>query len=263
MVIGSPRHAMRRRLTEHPSLYLPLANWKRPGRALDQHTQFVLDGFTRSAATFAVIAFQLAQNDHVRVAHHLHAPGHITAAAARHVPTLVTLREPEPAVLSASTREPRVTLRQWLKTYAAFHERILPSRARFVVATFEEVTTDFGAVTRTVNERFGTDFREFHHTEQNVQIVFQLIDERAQSLPWSDALHQFISGIVSADEFWESSGHHRESAALTRPTVPELRVQRPSREREARKAALRARYLDASLSRLRGRAERAYRELLD
>ena len=45
---------------------LPLANWKRRGRALDQHTQLVLDGFTRSASTFAVIAFQLAQNDHVQ-----------------------------------------------------------------------------------------------------------------------------------------------------------------------------------------------------
>jgi hypothetical protein len=262
-VIGSPRHAVRRRLTEHPSLYLPLANWKRPGRALDQHTQLVLDGFTRSASTFAVIAFQLAQNDHVRVAHHLHAPGHITAAALRHIPTLVTLREPEPAVLSASIREPRVKLRQWLKTYIAFCEHILPFRSDFVVATFEEVTTDFGAVTRRVNKRFGTDFREFDHTEQNVRLVFQLIDERAQSLPWSEALHQFISGIVSADEFWESSKPQRETTGQAVPAVPELRVQRPSHQREAKKSALRARYHEASLSRLRARAERAYRELLD
>jgi hypothetical protein len=263
MVIGSPRHAVRRRLTVYPSLYLPLANWRKPGSVLGEDTELVLDGFTRSASTFAVVAFQLAQNDHVRVGHHLHAASHITAAAARHVPTLVTVREPEPTILSASIREPRVTPRQWLKTYAAFYERIVPFRTAFVIATFDQVTSDFGAVTRSVNERFGTGFREFEHTEQNVQLVFQLIDERVQPLPWSDVLRQFISGFVSADEFWEATRPQRTETARSREAVPELRVQRPTPEREAKKEGVRARYRDPALARLRARAEHSYQALLD
>jgi hypothetical protein len=263
MMIGSPRHAVRRRLTEHPSLYLPLANWKRSGRALDHDTDLVLDGVTRTATTFAVIAFQLAQNDHVRVGHHLHAAAHITAAVERHVPTLVTVREPEAMVLSSLVREPRVTPRQWLKTYAAFYERILPFRDGFVVATFDQVTSDFGAVTRCVNERFGTRFREFEHTEPNVRLVFQLIDERVQPLPWSEALRQFISGYVSADEFWAASRPLRTNPETARPVVPKLRVQRPTDEREARKAELRARYRHPDLAGLRARAESAYRAVVE
>src|SRR5207249_10371968 len=98
VAMGSPRHALRRRITMYPSVYLPLANWKKPGSVLGTDTQLVLDGFTRSASTFAVVAFQLAQNDHVRVAHHLHAAAHLTAATALHVPALVTVREPQPTI---------------------------------------------------------------------------------------------------------------------------------------------------------------------
>ena len=85
----------------------------------------------------------------------MHAAASLVAAARRGVPTLITAREPEPTILSSLMREPEVTARQWLKTYVAFYERILPFRSAFVIATFTEVTSDFGAVTRRVNERFG------------------------------------------------------------------------------------------------------------
>ena len=81
---------------------------------LDEHTRLVIDGFTRSAVTFATVAFQMAQRSPVRVAHTLHGPGHLIAAARRRVPTLVTIREPEETVLSAIIREPYVTLGQAL-----------------------------------------------------------------------------------------------------------------------------------------------------
>ena len=69
----------------------------------------MIDGFTRSGVTFAVIAFQAGQREPVRVAHTLHAPAHVAAAVRRHIPTLVTIRDPEAAVLSAIIREPYVT----------------------------------------------------------------------------------------------------------------------------------------------------------
>ncbi|TMK30813.1 MAG: hypothetical protein E6G61_05265 [Actinobacteria bacterium] len=113
------------------------------------------------------------------------------AAARRGVPTLITVREPEPTILSALMREPRVAPKQWLKTYAAFYERILPVRFDVVVAKFEEVTSDFGAVTRRLNERFATRFREFDHTTQNVEAVFALIEERAEGPPWQPLFNQW------------------------------------------------------------------------
>jgi len=69
--------------------------------AVADDTEAVIDGFTRSACVFAAVAFQQAQPRPVRLAHLLHAPSHLIAAVERDLPCLVTVREPEAAVVSA------------------------------------------------------------------------------------------------------------------------------------------------------------------
>jgi hypothetical protein len=260
-LVGSPRHALRRSVMMHPSLYLPLARWKRAesGRVLDARTELVLDGLERSANTFAAIAFQVAQNDHVRVAHHMHAVAPLIEAAARGVPTLITARAPRATIASAMIRQPRVTAGQWLKTYAAFYERLMDSRDGFVIATFEEVTSDFGAVIRRVNQRFSTDFREFDHTEANVKTVFTLADERAEGPPWQPLLNRFLSGFMSVDEYLSATRAYRESPTKGTRASVEDHVGRPSAAREAAKPVILQRYHASSLGGPRTRAERAYR----
>jgi hypothetical protein len=190
----------------------------------------------------------------------MHAVAPLLAAARRHVPALLSVREPEATVLSASVREPNVSMRQWLKTYVDFYARVERIRDALIVGTFDDVTSDFGAVIRRVNERFGTHFREFEHTGARVEDVFALIDERAEGPPWQPFLNRFVSGVISVDEYRAATEHHRERGA--RPSVPELRVQRPTAGRTAAKAEARARYLDPSLSALRAAAERAYRAVV-
>lgn len=257
-VIGSPRHALRRSVMMHPSLYLPLARLKRAESVLDPRTELVLDGLERSANTFAAVAFQLAQNDHVRVAHHMHAVAPLIEAAAHGVPAMITVRAPQATIVSSMIRQPRVTARQWLKTYAAFYERLMGSRNHFVIATFDDVTTDFAGVIRRVNERFSTDFREFDHTASNVEMVFALIDERAGGPPWQPSFNRFLSGFTSLDEYLASTRVHRESAPQATGTGVEHRVGRPSAAREAAKPVMLQRYQAPSLAALRERAERAY-----
>ena len=58
------RHRVRTRVSEYPGLYLPFARHKYPGpspEVISSVTEFVIDGYTRSASTFAVYALQLAQ----------------------------------------------------------------------------------------------------------------------------------------------------------------------------------------------------------
>jgi hypothetical protein len=257
-LLGSLRHTARRAIMVRPSLYLPLARWKRGDSMVGPSTQLVLDGFERSANTFAVIAFQLAQNDHVRVAHHMHAAAPLIVVAQRGLPTLVAVREPEPTVVSAAIRDPRATLRQWLKTYVSFYEAIAPVRSGFVVGRFEDVTSDLGRVIYDVNERFGTNFIAFRHTEANVRTVYELIDERAEGPPWQPTLNRFVSGFVSADEYWAATRSEREARAAQPRAVREHRVSRPSETRREARTALRERYRDPTLRRLRAMAERAY-----
>jgi hypothetical protein len=218
---------------------------------ISRDTEFVIDGYTRSASTFAVYALQLSQPRPVRLAHHLHAPAQLIQAARNGVPALAVIREPQGAILSQLVREPGVALRDALVAYARFYERLLPYRDKFVVADFEQVAKDFGVVIRDVNARFGTGFAEFAPTEPNVRLCFELIRRRDSLNPM---LLGFESGVVTWDEL------RREFPALAHragPAGPAGWI--PSAERERAKAALRGQWLRPDLERLRARAERAYR----
>jgi hypothetical protein len=246
------RHRLRTRVSEYPGLYLPFARHKYPGpspEVISSATEFVIDGYTRSASTFAVYALQLAQPVPVRLAHHLHAPAQLVAAARAGVPALAVIREPQGAILSQLIREPDVALTDALVAYARFYERLFGCRESFVVADFEQITKDFGAVTRRVNERFGTAFAEFEPSEQNVRRCFELIKLRGTLSP---VLLGFESGTVTAEELLP------EVVALTRRMGPAGEEWIPSAERDRSKAALREQWAQPGLARLRERAQVVY-----
>jgi hypothetical protein len=236
----------------HPWLYLPFARHKYPGpspEVISPVTEFVIDGYTRSASTFAVYALQLAQPVPIRLAHHLHAPAQLVAAARAGVPALAVIREPQGAILSQLIREPGVAMRDALAGYARFYERLFRWRDCFVVADFDEITKDFGAVTRRVNERFGTTFAEFEPTEQNVRRCFELIKLRGTLSP---VLLGFESGTVTAGELLP------EVAALSRRAGPAGEEWIPSAGRDQAKAALREQWAQPALTPLRERARWVY-----
>ncbi len=241
---------MRSRLAEHPG-YLRIARRRHGQAVVSDATELVIDGFTRSASTFAVVAFQLAQPRPVRVGHHLHAPSQIIHAVRLGVPTLLTVRPPEDTVLSLVIREPYVTIPQGLTAYARFHARLLDQRAGMVVADFDEVTGHLDRTIERVNDRFGTGFAPFVHTDEHVRQCFDLIEMRARRPPWKQTIQDFLSGLVPLAELERAAASHRGEL----PAVPENRAQRPSAYKEARKSDLRTAYHSAANARLRRRAE--------
>ncbi len=140
-------------------------------------TDIVIEGYPRSANTFAFAAFLLAQERQVRIAHHVHGPAQVIWAARHSLPVLLLIRDPVDAVLSLVMRQPAVSLRQALKDYIRFHQMVYRYHASYVVADFDKVTSDYGRVIRKVNSRFGTSFEEFEHTPENVQRCYELIEE--------------------------------------------------------------------------------------
>jgi hypothetical protein len=249
------RHRVRMHASEHPRLYLPFARYKYPGpspEVISDETELVIEGYTRSAMTFAVYALQLAQDEPIRLAHHLHAPAQLIEAVRRHVPALVLIREPKGAVLSQLVREPDVALPDALLAYSRFYARIYPYRAGFVVADFDEVTQDFGSVVRRLNTRFGTSYREFVNAEENVRECLALIKHRGTL---SKTLLGFESGVVGRREL------QRELERLESEPGPTSTKEAwvPSADREQAKAELQERWLAPSIVPLRERAQRAYR----
>jgi hypothetical protein len=173
-------------LENFPRLYLEVLRIKRRGHwsqkwVVSRDTEIVIEGFPRSANSFARAAFHSCQPN-VRYATHVHSSAQVVQACRWKIPTLVLLRDPQGAVCGdvafgceLSGRDPNTVLaseiNDSLRRYIAFYRRVEPFHERFMVGHFPEVTKDFGAVMREFNEYFGTEFVVFEHTEEAVQKV--------------------------------------------------------------------------------------------
>lgn len=217
-------------VAQHAALAMPLARLRGHGVPFGPGTEIVIEGFPRSANSFAVAAFARAQGRKPQIAHHVHAPAQVMAAVRAGVPAIVLIRNPEDAVLEYVIKKPAITIGQALRGYARFYEPLLRYRSRFVVGLFDDVTKDFGGVIRRVNERFGTAFREFEHTEENAQATLEEIDG-------------YWRGILGPGDRLE------------------IIVGRPSPARDQLKERLRAGYWDDRLARARARAEAIHRRI--
>ena len=249
------RHRLRTLASEHPQPYLTFARRKYPGpspRVIGPDTEVVIDGYTRSASTFAVYAFQASQPRPVRLAHHLHAPAQLIEAARRGLPTLMVIREPRGALLSQLVREPDVDLLEALYSYRRFHTSLMAHRNAFVVGDFFDVTHDFGAVIRRMNEKFGTSFGVFRGTPSEVARCTRLIERRPTLSPY---LLGFESGEFTLTE--------AEAQLATLPGAsPGDEVWVPSTSRDQAKAALERLWWSPRLAEARIRAEDCYREFV-
>jgi hypothetical protein len=250
------RHRARTVVFAYPVVYLPFARRKYRGPSpavIGPETDLVIDGYFRSANTFAVYAFQLSQERPVRLAHHLHAPAQLIMAARSGIPALLLLRQPRDAILSELLYD-NVALPDALVAYSRFYTSLLRYLDSFVVGEFTQVTSDFGAVIRRLNARFGTSFGEFRHCEATARQCLALVGQRGSM---SDVLFGFESGVITREHL------RRELPALERkPQPPELRnAWIPSQERSRAKAALLEQWLSPGLARLRDKAQFVYEQV--
>jgi hypothetical protein len=143
-------------------------------------TEIVIEGYPRSGNTFAVVAFRMAQDREIEIAHHLHAAAQIKRAARLDVPAIVLIREPSEAVLSLVVRDPHASMRWALRSYIRFYSTVVPYLEKTVVAPFATVTSDLASIIRMVNTRYGTAFKEFVSTEDALNSVRQTVEWMAQ-----------------------------------------------------------------------------------
>lgn len=180
------RHRLKRWAGTRPRLYFPLMRlWGRSAHLLvTPASDICIEGCPRSANSFAVSAFLTAQPKEMSVAHHTHVAANIMRACALEVPSVLLIRAPRPSVISrrALTREIHrrngrapmsapVLLVEHLRDWLAFYRAMRPYVDRCVIAPFPQVTEDFGALLRAVNQRFGQSFGVFEHTDANVQRI--------------------------------------------------------------------------------------------
>jgi hypothetical protein len=222
------RHHARRPLARVPGLWdaaMLLRSAKRQTLA-DQHTAIVIDGFLRSGNTYSVAAFQVANGTELHIGRHLHGGAHIRRAVRLGLPTVVLIRRPADAVSSYLVRRPTLTPDDALLEYLDFYRTAWPARDGFVVAPFDLVVSDFGAVIDRVNERFGTSFARFERDPASERAAVELVEEM--------------------------------NRLECRGEVVETHVGRPSAEREQHKEAVRRRMEHPRTRALLDRADRVF-----
>lgn len=131
----------------------------------------VIDGFPRSSNTFATHAFFLTQGDDIKLGNHVHSAGQFVLAQRYGIPAMLVLRDPVQATLSLSVFDRRYTPPVAYYWYNLFHRKMLELED-FIVAPFQEVTSDFGITIQRLNDRFGTSFAPFHASEEASEAVF-------------------------------------------------------------------------------------------
>ncbi len=212
-----------------PGIFMPMARLvltlqnqrsKIPYLLISDDTELVIEGYPRSANSFAVVAFEMAQSRRVKTTHHLHLPINVALAAKRNTPCLVLIREPDQAVLSLAVSFLKYDIGQALKEYVRFYRAVKPFIEHCVVASFRDVTQDFGSVIRRVNRKFGTDYQEFQHTPENVKRCFDRID--LESL-WEERVSN-VNEIIAARPSQERKKHKLElHSYLNGPALQDIR----------------------------------------
>jgi hypothetical protein len=209
--------------------YLKLIEWKhraRPDRYIRPDTELVIEGFGRSASSYAVAAFEVAQDRPVRSAHHTHASAQVVKAARLRLPTIVIVKNPDEVALSHMVRHPRVGPRTILRAWIRFHGTVAGVADDVLVITLDELDADYGSVIRRLNERFGTQYVPPPGTEE--------FDRRVHEEMWQRHLDQ---------------------------GRPDLHFGRPTPERQRAKEAVRERLEAPGIADLRRSANRLYDKL--
>jgi hypothetical protein len=179
------RYRAKQFIGRHPWLYRAMFQ-NRSGYEdllVNDDTDICIEGFPRSANSFAVAAFRHAQDEPVGIAHHNHVPAPVLTAVKNDLPTLVLIRDPVEAVISnrglqlqigAVEDKPmpmHVTFEMHLQGWLSFYRTVERVKDRVVIAPFEDVIDDFGLIIDRVNTRFGTNFDHFEHTTANVEAI--------------------------------------------------------------------------------------------
>lgn len=188
------------RLLQGSPLFYPFhrASMVRDFRFLEvaPDSDLVVEGAQRSATSFTFRAFEAANEaagrPALRIARHLHAAAQYRRAARWGVPALLLLREPADCARSTVLFHRRLTPRQVLRTWIAFHRAAWRWRGHLLVVPFAEATRSPGRVIEAARRRFGRDFAPWPASPLARAQVIRRLEEANQWRDGGDALTAYI-----------------------------------------------------------------------
>lgn len=209
------RNVVRPILERHPPSYLTLLKVKRWRHwssewVVTKLHDAVIEGFPRSANSFAHSAFREANNLELRIGTHTHSPAQVLQAVKWRIPTMVLLREPVEAVVgllamnrqlqqiegrtisAPSTREIKTVANRWL----FFYSQIEQARNQIFIARFDQVISDYSAVSSRFVEFSNRPWQPYDSTtipEENILGKSFHIGPNAER----EKIKKMVKGIVT------------------------------------------------------------------
>ena len=212
--------SIKARLESFPRVYLALLKFKRIGHwsqewIVSSGSDVTIEGFPRSANSFALSAFRLAQSKPCRIATHVHSHAQIVRSVQLGVPTMVLFRPPKDACLSLAALTCQIgdmdvtdetvgqampVLAGHLIQYCRFYREVLSRIDQLVLAEFGLVTRDYGRLIQRLNRRFDTDFDLYANTEENRERIFQESGFHLSPDPKRDIIKEVLRRAYALDE---------------------------------------------------------------
>jgi hypothetical protein len=120
-------------------------------------TDLVIEGFARSANTYVLSYVELAVDNGLLIASHLHESYQVRFAEKYGLPCIVLFREPKDAVVSAVLRTRRVSIASLLRNYIRFYEDVLRVRRRAVLVPFDVAVSNGNRVIEQINVTYNLE----------------------------------------------------------------------------------------------------------
>jgi hypothetical protein len=184
-------------------------------------TRITIEGYPRSANTYAVYAFKhVNELQWDELGHHLHVQAQILRSIKYKIPVILLIRHPLEAVRSLVVRHDFIPVNEALEDYTRFYNDLYPFREEFVVADFEEVIEHFGEIIQQLNKRYSSNFNLFpDQDEQAKAAVFDEIDKRNRHLDKGKVTHLYRpdkdkESLKKAVELQENSELYQQALSI-------------------------------------------------
>ena len=184
-------------------------------------TRITIEGYPRSANTYAVYAFKhVNELDWNEVGHHLHVQAQILRSIKYKIPVILLIRHPLEAVRSLVVRHDFIPVNEALEDYIRFYNDLYSFREEFVVADFEDVIEHFGEIIQQLNKRYSSNFNLFpDQDEQAKAAVFDEIDRRNRHLDQGKVTHLYRpdkdkENLKNAVELQENSELYQQALSI-------------------------------------------------
>ena len=140
----------------HRVYKLRFAGQARAKTFVGPETELCIEGFPRSANSFAYNAIAAANPQVERYGRHVHTVSQVTEAVRLGIPALLVIRPPAATVRSFLGRFSPRSATLVLGAYAAYYQAILPFVEQVTVSDFGTTTTNLAASVAALNARYGT-----------------------------------------------------------------------------------------------------------